>query len=189
MKFSIDFVRTCYLPKLRSLLCSIFPSFIGIWVKTVHRNRSACSQSTPVQSSRSKSTTCQRVGRLPRFKQHRNFRWQWAKAWNRSLAWYWINCNHSLPPNPSQTKCDVWKRDLHWLDELWFHCQFKGFWSNLLLKIIFYCVIDQPSITVSRRSVLNFKFSALTFLRSMGCLMSIEQNWAEIFQPGMLFIG
>ena len=34
--------------------------------------------------------------------------------------------------------------------------QFKDFFSNLLLKIIIYCVTDQQSATSSRRSTLNF---------------------------------
>ena len=60
----------------------------------------------------------------------------------------------------------------------------KIFLSNLQLKITIYCVTDQPPIARSRRSALNFKFSVLTFLRSMSCSMSIEQNLCEekIFQ-------
>ena len=69
---------------------------------------------------------------------------------------------------------------LQWVDKL----QFKDFLSNLLQKILIYCVNNQPPITRSRRSVLNFKFSVLTFLSSMTCPMSIEQKlWEEkIFQ-------
>ena len=47
-------------------------------------------------------------------------------------------------------------RYLHWLD-----C--KDFLSNLLLKLIIFCFTDQPPITQSPRSVLNFKFSIFTF--------------------------
>ena len=64
MKFSMGLARTCYLPKPRSLLRSIFGPFIGLWVILRHRNKSACSKSNPVQSSRSKSTTCPRKGCL-----------------------------------------------------------------------------------------------------------------------------
>ena len=58
---------TCYLPKLLSFLRSIFQSFIGLWVKIRHRNKSACFKLNPVQSRRSQSTTCLRKGHLLRF--------------------------------------------------------------------------------------------------------------------------
>ena len=45
------------------VLCSIFQSFIGLWV---NRNKIACSKLNPVQSIRSKLTTCPRKGRLLR---------------------------------------------------------------------------------------------------------------------------
>ena len=53
---------------------------------------------------------------------------------------------------------------------------FKDFLSNLLLKLIIYCVIDQP--------VLNFKFSFFAFLRLLSWPMSIEQIhcYGKIFQ-------
>ena len=63
MKFSMELARTprsCCRPKPRSSLRSIFRSVIGLWVEIWHRNKS-------VQSSRSKSTTCPRKGRLLRF--------------------------------------------------------------------------------------------------------------------------
>ena len=41
----------------------------------------------------------------------------------------------------------------------------------------------QPSISRSRRSVLNFKFSVLTFSRSMSCSMSIEQKEVKFLNP------
>ena len=50
------------------------------------------------------------------------------------------------------------------------------FFEQFATQIIIYCVIDQPSVTQSRRSVLDFELSCLTFLRSMSCSMSIEQN-------------
>ena len=55
-------------------------------------------------------------------------------------------------------KCDVWKpcSEQHW------HFSFEDFWAICLCtgKII-YCVTDQPSISQSQRSILNFKFSAV----------------------------
>ena len=41
-------------------------------------------------------------------------------------------------------------------------------------------VTDQPSITWSWRSVLNFKLSVLTFSRLMSCSMSIEQKLCKV---------
>ena len=120
----MDFTRAFNWPKPLSTLRSIFWSFIGLWAKIGHGNRFACSESRPVQSSRSKSTTRPRKGRLLRFQSNRHidYRWWCTKTWKRSLAWFWIDCNQSLQPNQSQMKCYVWKpcRDLHWLDELRF---------------------------------------------------------------------
>ena len=82
MKFSMDLARTCYRPKQRSLLCSILRAFIGLWVKLGYRNKPACSESNPVQSSISKSTTylrespkktCAQAAQIP-IGQHRNWR-------------------------------------------------------------------------------------------------------------------
>ena len=66
------------------------------------------------------------------------------------------------------------------IDKTSFDFQFEDFLSNLLFEIIIYCVTDQPSIAQSQRSVLNFKFSVLTFLRSMSCPMSIEQKLCQV---------
>ena len=63
MKFSMEQARRCCQPKPRPSLCSIFRSFIGLWEKIWHGSKTACSKSNPVQSSRSKSTTCPRKGR------------------------------------------------------------------------------------------------------------------------------
>ena len=54
------------------------------------------------------------------------------------------------------------------------------FLSYLTWYTIIYCVTDQPSITRSRRSVLNFKLSVLTFSRLMSCSMSIEQKLCKV---------
>ena len=62
-----DFMRTYNQPKPHSLLCSIFQSHIGVWVNIRHRNKNRCSELNPVQSSRSKFTTCLRKGSLLRF--------------------------------------------------------------------------------------------------------------------------
>ena len=59
-------------------------------------------------------------------------------------------------------------RDLHWLDSFKFLRIFCL--SNLPLKVIIYCVTDQPVTACSWRSVLNYKLSVFTFLRLMNCL-------------------
>ena len=66
------------------------------------------------------------------------------------------------------------------VDRTSFNFQFEDFLSNLPLKLFIYRVTDQPSITQSRRSVLNFKLSALTFSRLMSCLMCIEQKLCNV---------
>ena len=121
MKISIESARSCCLPKQRPLLRSIFLSVIGLWVKIWHRNKTAYSKSNPVQSSRSKSTSCVRKGCQLKF-QPSDFRWRSAKSWKWCQAWFWIDCNQSLQPNQLQMKCDVWRpcSDQRWQDELWF---------------------------------------------------------------------
>ena len=65
---------------------------------------------------------------------------------------------------------------------------FQRFFVQSAMKIIIYCVIDQPSLAQSWslgwRSVLNFKFSYLAFLRLMTCPMNIAQKMCKkkIFQ-------
>ena len=60
IKFSMDFARKGHWSKKLPSIFSIFQleSFIGLCVKIRHRNKSASSKSSPVQSSRSKLTTC-----------------------------------------------------------------------------------------------------------------------------------
>ena len=85
-----------------------------------------------MQSSRSKSTTCPRQGRLLRFKlskerasaqiqieQRSDFRWLRSKAWKQCQVWFWIDSNQSLQPNQLQMKCYVWKpcSDQRWHDK------------------------------------------------------------------------
>ena len=65
------------------------------------------------------------------------------------------------------------------IDRTSFNFRFNFFFSNLLLKTIIFRVNGQPSITLSRRSVRNLKFSVVTFLRLMSCSMSIEQKLCE----------
>ena len=66
------------------------------------------------------------------------------------------------------------------IDRTSFDFQFEDFLSNLPLWTIIYCVTDQPSITWSWRSVLNFKILNLIFSRLMSCLMSNEQKMCEV---------
>ena len=120
MKISMELARSCCRPKPRPSLRSILRSFIGLWVKIWHRNKTACSESNPVQRSRSKSTTWESAQIW--IKQHSDFRWRRAKAWKRCQAWFWIDSNQSLQRNRLQMKCDVWKpcSDQRWQDQLWF---------------------------------------------------------------------
>ena len=67
MECPLESAGSCCWPKQRPSLRSILLSFIGLWVKIWHRNKTACSELNPVQSSRSKSTSCPRNGHLLRF--------------------------------------------------------------------------------------------------------------------------
>ena len=58
----MELARSCCRPKLPPWICSILRSFIDLWVKFLYRNKTAGSESNPVQSSRSKSMTCPRKG-------------------------------------------------------------------------------------------------------------------------------
>ena len=51
MKFSVGFVRTCYWSRQCSSPHSFFRSFVDLWVKIGHRNKSTFSQLIPMQSS------------------------------------------------------------------------------------------------------------------------------------------
>ena len=101
-----------------------------LWLKIWHRNKTSCSESNPVQSSRSISTTnrtCPRKGVsaqiwIEQHTEHRDFRWQHAIAWKQCQAWFWHDSNQSLQPNLSQMKCYFSKplSDQRWQDKLWF---------------------------------------------------------------------
>ena len=67
MKFSMESATGCCRPKQHPFLCLIFLSVIGLSVKIWHRNKTSCSEENPVQSSRSKLTTCMKKGCLLRF--------------------------------------------------------------------------------------------------------------------------
>ena len=59
----------------------------------------------------------------------------------------------------------------------------KIFWAICLCKhssTVLLTWSDQPPITQSGRSVLNFKLSVLTFSRLMSCSMSIEQKLCKV---------
>ena len=105
-------------------------------------------------------------------KQNSHFRWLCTKAWKPLIK------TKVCSQNSRKWKSDVWKpyRNLNWLDKLQFSIQ--SFFEQFSTEN--YYVTDQTSITRSRRSVLNFKFSVLTFFRSMSCSMSIEQKLCEV---------
>ena len=132
----------------------------------------------PVQSSRSVSTTCPRKKRLLRFELsstatsdggaqklgndvRRNFELIASKVCSQ-IGHKW----NAMFENNVVTS----------VDRTSFDFQFEDFLSYLPLQTFIYCVTDQPSITRSQRSVLNFKLSVHTFSRSISCSMSNELN-------------
>ena len=101
------------------------------------------------------------------------------------IHWHYSELNQLITINScSQISC-IWNVQKPYGLALIFYLNF--FFSNLLkmnllLKIIIYCVTDLPSITESQRSIVNFKFSLLTFLKSMSCFISIEQTWNIVWR-------
>ena len=110
-EISMEWARSCCLPKQRPLLRLILLSFIGLWVKIWHRKKNACSKSDPVQSSRSESTNCPRKGSLLRFEQNSTATSDacaqklWNDVWRDSESITTKVCSK----NRSQMKCDAWK--------------------------------------------------------------------------------
>ena len=166
-EISIESVRSCCLPKQRPLLCSIVLSFVRLWAKIWHRNKTACSKSNPVQSSRSVSTTCPRKGRLLRFESN-------SAATSDGGAQKLGNDVRRDSESIATKVCS--QIDSKWnvmfeshvvtsVDRTSFYFQFEYFFSNLPLQTFIYCVSDQPFITWSQRFVLTFKSSVFTFSR------------------------
>ena len=146
-----------------------------------NRDKTTRSKLIPVQSSRSKLTTCPRKGCLLRFKQNSaatsstsdGLR---AKAWRLCQAWFWIDYNQSLQPNRSQMKCDVWKpcSDQRWQDELRFSI-WRFFELSDFVNIHLLCYWPTIHNLISKICP-KFQVISSHFLRSMSFLMSIEQN-------------
>ena len=98
-------------------------------------------------------------------RQHRDFRWLWVKT----LNYVWHDSELIVTKICSQKGCK-WSAmfESHvetCIDWTSFNFWFEDFLSNILL---IYFVIDQPSIFQSQWSVLNFKFTILTFLTQLG---------------------
>ena len=103
IRISMDFARTCYWPMLYPSLCSIFQSFIGLWVKIRQRNKSSFFKSSHVQSSRSKliPVSCPRKGNLFRFLLNCTATSDGSTSMQKlgNALWhdneyYWIDSNH-----------------------------------------------------------------------------------------------
>ena len=199
--------------KATSWVGSIFQPFISLLVKIWHWNKSARSKLNPVHSSKSRSTTCTRLGRL--------FRFQWNStptsddcvlSFKTILAWVTLtsNWNQSLQPkqlNMKLMKDDIRKpcRDLkpkfaaktienetyeRWYQKAMSRPALTGqafnqrvFMSNEPLKIIIHYVVDQSLATCSRRSVLTYRLPVLTFLRFMA-LLQVHQNSGSQMHSG-----
>ena len=137
MKFSLETWRTCYQPKQRSRLRSIFQSFIGPWVKTRLSYKTTYSKSNPVQSSRSKLTTCMRKGRAQVLKSL----WTMVLLVLKSLETFsgmilnWLQPKFAV--NTRKWKAEFERRHAETcIDWRSFDVQFKDCFSNLLLEKI-----------------------------------------------------
>ena len=157
---SMDFARACYRPKQQSSLRSIFQSFVGLWVKRLQTciGLWVWSKSCPVLSS--KLSEIRASAQIP-IKQHSHFRCR--RAWKRSLACFWVDCNQGCSHTNGQLCFKAMlKAALTGRPSISDVRIFKIF-SNLLLKIIIYCVTDQwplwPTIHNSiSRICPNFQF-------------------------------
>ena len=171
MNFSTELGRSCYRPKQRPWLSSILWWFIGLWVEYEIGTRKEVLNQI-LQSSRSKSTTCLRKQRLLRFKFNST-----ATSDGRVQK-----LGNDVRHNSESIATKVCSQNYHkWnvvfeshlvtsVDRTSFDFRFEDFLSNMPLQTFIYCATDQKkSITQYWRSVLNFKFSVLTFLRLMSC--------------------
>ena len=91
----------------------------------------------------------------------------WLK---QKFAVKWVAKWNAMAESSSETSTDCqWTSLIVTLTIFWDICYSKN-------HLLYYW----PPITQYLRSVLNFKLSVLTFLRSMSCLMSIEQKLCKV---------
>ena len=132
-----------------------------------------------------KSTTCRRKGRLLRFQSITS---STSDGYAQRLGNDLWNDSESIATKVCSQigrKCrKMFESQVEvCIDWTSFNFQFKDegvFMSNLL---IIYYVTEQQSISQSRRSVLNFKFSVLTFLRSMNNISKLCEAMKFQLQP------
>ena len=172
---------SCYWPEQRpseSSLSSILWSFIGLWVNIGNRNRSKCTETNSMQSSRSTSCASQRKGRLLRLqsKQQSYFRWRWAKAWKLCLAWFWIDHNQSL--QPSWLHMPV-KRDVESHVETSIDWTSFDFWFEDLIEI---CLWKYSSTGLLINHMKLISKICLTFKLSVITILLLNEHWATNVQ-------
>ena len=180
-------------PSFVSIFCSFFCLlFIGLWVKTRYQNeKPSYSKSNPLQSSRSKLTSCPRTGFLIRFQVKSQDTSDGSVVKLGIKLWYELE-SQSQPKFAAeclQRKHNDRKtyKDLHWLGKHGLGkllLSIEDFFSNLPHKIIIHCVTEQPLTTGSQRPVLNYKLLLLTFLRLRPyctSIYSIKQKLGEVF--------
>ena len=95
----------------------------GLWLKIWHRNKTACSELNPVQSSRSKSKTCLRKGRLLKLELNSPAT---SDGGAQNLGNEVRRDSESIATKVAAKsiamKCNVWRpcSDQCWQDKLWF---------------------------------------------------------------------
>ena len=125
IKFQWIFAGTCYRPNLCSLLCSIFQSFIDLWVRRWHRSKSACSKMNSVQSSRP-------VREKGMCSDSNQTAWQLQMAVHNSLEMM-----PGMILNWSQTKFADHKQSLQWKALFESHVETSIDWARLQQASIF----------------------------------------------------
>ena len=95
--------------------------------------------------------------------EHNDFIWQSTKSWKKCLAWFEINYNQHLQPNLKQ---DVWKLKAMYRSASTGQASiFDLNLSNLLLKIIIYCVTSNAITCINKRfAVKNSAVCCLTLI-------------------------
>ena len=155
--------RSCCRPKPRPSLRSIFRSFIGLWLKIRQRNKTTYSESNPVQSSRSESTTCPRKRRLLR-----------------------LGSNSTATSDGSAQRLEMMSGVI--LNHLQLEPKFAA--KSVANEMLCVKAIQWPALTGRAWFVLNLKLSVLTFSRSMSCSCA-RLHWAKIVQsenPAQIYV-
>ena len=109
------------------------------------------------------------IYRSQQHSEHNDFIWQRTKSWKKCLAWFKINNNQHLQPNLTrETRCLKIESHIQICNDSALTGQASIFdlnLSNLLLKIIIYCVTSNAITCINKRfAVKNSAVCCLTLI-------------------------